>query len=153
MTIRRLIFVLFLYVLLAWIIAALLHPGDVPGLIQQGLLLTAIGLGVLLVLVLVERVTSWWRASRAQKAASPVAASAASSEPLQEDDLEMIRLLREADQRLSQAPGREAANPSRVLGLPLYLVVGPERAGKTSVVHHCGVELPLLAGQVVGGDG
>ncbi|HEY6345544.1 MAG TPA: type VI secretion protein IcmF/TssM N-terminal domain-containing protein [Bryobacteraceae bacterium] len=150
MTIRRLIFVLFLYILLIWIIA-LRRATDTT---QFGLLWTAIGVAVLLAIVLLERVISWWWARRAPNAAPPAAAAqGAPAKVLHEDDVELLRLVREADQRLSGAPGRADAKPSRALDLPVYLVLGPERAGKTAILHHSGIEPALLAGQVTGGDG
>jgi len=151
MTIRRLVFILFLYIFLVWTVAALLHGGDAKQLIYFGLLWTAVGVGALLVIVVLERLVSWWWARRAEKAAPPTAQEA-SPKALHEDDAEFIRLLREADQRLGQAPpGRARAKTSRTL--PLYLILGPERAGKTAIVHNCGIEPALLAGQAVGGDG
>jgi type VI secretion system protein ImpL len=70
-----------------------------------------------------------------------------------EDDAALLSLIKEADQRLSQAPGEPGARPLQVLDLPLFLIVGPERAGKTSVVQNSGMEATLLAGQVASGGG
>lgn len=147
--IRRLLFILFLYILLVWIIAALLHSGDVPRMVNLGLLWTGIGVGVLLLWLILERVVRWWLARRAQRAATPRPPVAA--QQLHPDDAALIVLLREAEQRLAQAPVAPGARPPRLFELPLYLVLGPERAGKTSIIQNSGVDPALLAGQVVGG--
>ncbi len=149
MTIRRLLFILFLYVLLVWIIAAYLFFGDPGKLVKQGLLWTAIGIASLLLWLILERLIGWWRLRRSQKAAKPVSASAP---PLQthEDDAALLSLLREADQRLAEAPSAPGSTSTRALDLPLYLVVGPERVGKTAILQNSGIEPTLLAGQVLG---
>jgi type VI secretion system protein ImpL len=146
--IRRLLFILFLYVLLVWLVVFYLHSGDTKRLVDQGLLWTAGGVAALLLWLILERVVGWWRSRRAQVPSRPVA-QGASAKPLHDDDAALLNLLSEADQRLAQAPG---PRPSRALDLPLYLIVGPEGAGKTAVLHSCGIEPSLLAGQVVGGS-
>ncbi len=162
MTIRKLLLILFLYVLLVWILAAYLHSADVKELVNFGLLWTAIGVAVLLCGVLLERLYGWWHSRRAQPAqpAQPgtVSATSPASAPagpvvLTEDDNTLLGLIRDADQRLAQAPGRAAAGSASVLDLPLILAVGPERSGKTAVIHHSGLEPALLAGQAIGNDG
>jgi type VI secretion system protein ImpL len=149
MTIRRLLLILFLYILLVWILAAYLHSGDMKALTDLGLLWTAVGVAALLVGVLLERVISWWRGRQMQKTAKPT--QPAASKVLQEDDLALLSLIKEADQRLAQAPGGTGA--TGVLGLPLFLALGSERAGKTAVIHNSGMEPALLAGQVLGNAG
>jgi type VI secretion system protein ImpL len=150
--IRRLLFILFLYVLLVWLVVFYLYSSDTRRLMDQGLLWTAGGVAALLSWLILERVFGWWRVRRAQKFSRP-AARAASGEPMHEDDAALLSLLNEADQRLAQAPGESGARPARALDLPLYLMVGPEGGGKTAVFHNCGIEPSLLAGQVVGGGG
>jgi len=149
MTIRRLLFILFLYVLLVWIIAAYLYFGDPGTLIRQGLLWTAIGIAGLLLWLILERFIGWWRLRRSQKAVRPVSPTA-QPQQMHEDDAALVSLLREADQRLAEAPAAPGATPPRALDLPLYLVVGPERVGKTAVLQNSGIEPTLLAGQVMG---
>lgn len=148
--IRRLLFILFLYILLVWILAAYLYSGDVQKLVHDGLLWTAIGVAGLLLWLVLERVIGWWRVRRIQRAARPAPQTAAVQvRQMHEDDAALVSLLREADHRLAQAPGDAASRVARA-GLPLYLVIGPERAGKTTVVQNSGVDAALLAGQVVG---
>jgi len=148
--IRRLLFILFLYVLLVWLVVFYVYSSDTKRLVDQGLLWTAGGVAALLLWLILERVVGWWRVRRAQKFSGPLA-HAASAQPMHEDDAALLTLLNEADQRLAQAPGEPGARPARALDLPLYLIVGPEGAGKTAVLHNCGIEPSLLAGQVAGG--
>jgi type VI secretion system protein ImpL len=148
MTIRRLLFILFLYILLVWTIVAYLDFGDSRKLVSQGLLWTAVGIGVLLLWLILERVIGWLRTRQAQQAAKP-ASRAPQAVQMHEDDIALVSLLKEADQRLAQAPSAPGTRPSRALELPLYLIVGPERVGKTAVVQNSGIEPALLAGQVL----
>ena len=162
MTIRKLLLILFLYILLVWIIAAYLFaysgPGEPGALTRFGLLWTAIGVGALLFFVLVERLFSWWRARRekaaatpAPAAAGPAAGPASGPKVMTEDEATLLSLMREADQRLAQAPG--ISGIGSVLELPLFLAVGLEHSGKTALIHYSGVEPSLLAGQVLGATG
>ena len=145
--IRRLLFILFLYILLVWLIVLYLFLGDTGKILNRGLLWTVIGVAGLLVWLIVERVLDWYRTRRAKTPASapkPVAAK-----HVHEDDAELLALLREADRRLAEAPSQAGAKPARVLDLPLYLIVGPEGGGKTAITRHGGGEPTLLAGQAV----
>lgn len=63
------------------------------------------------------------------------------------DDFEA--LVREANQRLATAPVAPGKIRPTVFDLPFYLVVGPERSGKTSAVTNSGLEPQLLAGEAV----
>jgi len=148
--IRRLLFILFLYTLLVWIIALYLYGGETRRLMDQGLLWTAGGVATLLLWLILERVLGWWRLRRAQRP-SPLGTKAEPAQLLHEDDATLLSLLREADQRLAQAPGTPGKKAARALDLPLYLIVGPEGVGKTAVLQNCGIEPSLLAGQVMAG--
>jgi len=150
MTIRRLLFVLLLYVLLVVIVTFLRNPEDWTQFIREALVWTAIGIGVLLLVVILERVIEWWRARRAERKAEPAGSPVKTA--VHEDDAALAGLLMEADERLAQAPVNPGSRSLRALSLPLHLIVGPERSGKTSAVQNCGVELSLLAGQVRGGE-
>jgi type VI secretion system protein ImpL len=145
--IRRLLFILFLYALLVWLLVFLNYSGDTKRATDQGLFWTACGVAALLLWLVLERVIGWWRVRRAQRPAV-TGARRAGPTPLHEDDIALLGLLREADQRLAQAPDAKA---TRALDLPLYLILGPEGTGKTSVLHNSGIEPTLLAGQVGGG--
>ena len=147
--IRRLLFILFLYILLVWLIVFYFYHSDTSEMLDKGLLWTAGGVAALLVWLVVEWVLGWWRVRRAQRPATPVARTAAPA-PTHEDDTTLLNLLREADQRLAQAPDAPAA---KALDLPLYLILGPESVGKTAVVSNGGIEPTLLAGQAAGGAG
>src|SRR5258708_32858642 len=67
--IRRLLFILFLYILLVWLIAVYLYSSDSRRLVDEGLLWTAIGVGALLLWLILERVIGWWRMRRAPETA------------------------------------------------------------------------------------
>ena len=150
--IRRLLVILFLYILLVWIVVTLLFSSETHKLWTQGLWWTAAGVAALLLGLILERVITSVRARRAEKAAAPAAPmTAEQSARMHEDDAALIGLLNEADQRLAQAPREADAKPLRVIDLPLYLIVGPERAGKSTIVQNSGIEPSLLAGQVLGG--
>ena len=150
MNIRKLLFVLLLYIVLVGIITYLRFPEDLKQFIPAVLFWIAIGIAVLLLVVIIERLIEWWRARRAEQNAEP--ASSAAKTSVHEDDAALAALLMEADERLAQAPVSPGSRSLRALELPLRLIVGPERSGKTSVVHNCGVEMSLLAGQVLGGE-
>jgi type VI secretion system protein ImpL len=148
--IRRLLFILFLYILLVWLIAFYFYYStDTLKMVDQGLLWTAGGVAALLLWLVAEWAIGFSRVRRAQRPASPVARTAPVA-PTHEDDAALLSLIREADQRLSKAPDAGAV---RALDLPLYLILGPEGAGKTAVLQNSGVEPTLLAGQVTGGAG
>src|SRR5437762_5249677 len=101
--IRRLLFILFLYILLVWLIVFYFYHTDTTEMVDKGLLWTAGGVAALLVWLVLEWALGWWRVRRAQRPATPVARTAAPA-PTHEDDAVLLNLLREADQRLAQAP-------------------------------------------------
>lgn len=145
MSIKSLLFVLFLCLCLVWVGAALLHPG--PEFQRFGLLWTAYLLIASLSLIIGVRLFGWWRLWRSRAAARP----AAPSKPLpvvHEDDAALAALLAEANAALARAPGYAGVGGEAPLSrLPIYLLIGPEGAGKTSTFLHSGVEPQALAGQ------
>jgi type VI secretion system protein ImpL len=149
MTIRKLLFVLLLYSLLAGIVAYFRNPDDLKLIFNTWLFLTAVGIAGLLLVVVLQSGIEWWARRRAARSAQPAAEVKAS---VHEDDAALAGLLREADDQLAQAPVSPGERSMRASGLPLHLIVGPERSGKTAAVHNCGVELRPLAGQVAGGE-
>jgi type VI secretion system protein ImpL len=92
----------------------------------------------------------WWRKARSRKKPAPAAdpggvaapPAAAQASKLVDD------LFREANNRLKLAPKMKGAS---VASLPAFLIVGPQGAGKTSVMAHSGLDPELLAGQVYQG--
>jgi len=151
MTIRRLLFVLFLYLLLVWLMVGLRHSGDTKALIDAGLRWSAVGVGILLACVIFEKVFEIWRDRKSLPKPQnvPVSANAGS----QEDDRAFASLIREADQRMTTAAGPSATRQNHGNNLPVFLVVGPERVGKTAIIQNCAPEALLLAGQAVAADG
>ena len=146
MTIKSLLFCLFLYVCLVWVGAAYLNTG--PRHPHYGLLWTAIGLIAVLAFIIGARLLGWWRLRRASAVAK---AGARSLSPLLRsipDDEAMRALIAEANAALAKAPSlagrREAASLST---MPLYLLIGPEGSGKTSTFLNSSTEPQLLAGQ------
>jgi type VI secretion system protein ImpL len=144
-TIKSLLFCLFLYVCLVWVGAAYLYTGpDIP---HYGLLWTAIGLIAVLAFIILARVYSWWRSWQVRRPARPAAPATpvAAAHP---GDEAMSALIAEANTVLAKAPsftGRPGVPP--IATLPLYLLVGPEGSGKTSTFLNSGLEPQLLAGQ------
>jgi type VI secretion system protein ImpL len=149
-TIKSLLFCLFLYVCLAWVGAAYLYSGSPADIRHYGLLWTAIGLIALLLLIVGSRLLSWFRIMRAKAAARPPA-PARPAAPVNPEDDALIGLLGEANAALAKSPeyvGKRGAFP--LATLPWYLLVGPEGTGKTSTLVNSGLEPILLAGQVTG---
>src|SRR5580765_7686214 len=91
--IRRLLFILFLYILLVWLIVFYFYHSDTSEMLDKGLIWTAGGVAALLVWLVVEWVLGWWRVRRAQRPATPVARTAAPA-PTHEDDTALLNLLR-----------------------------------------------------------
>jgi type VI secretion system protein ImpL len=129
---------------------ALAAPANFPLIV---FVLSALGLTVLVVYLLISRLTA-----RPAPAAPPPQASqtppaehaAAAPRPGADPELDaVVALLNEANNRLAQSPTL-ASRRSRtsVYGLPLYLLGGPEGAGKTTTFLKAGLEPELLAGQV-----
>src|SRR5581483_9699991 len=114
--------------------------------------LSALGLTVLIVYALISRLTAASKpAPAAQNAAGePQPAPAAAPRGGADPELEGISaLLNEANKRLAQSPTLASRRVrSTVFNLPLYLLGGPEGAGKTTTFLQAGLEPELLAGQV-----
>src|SRR5690348_7452863 len=101
--IRRALFILFLYAVLVWIIAAIWYSGDLGMLIHQALIWTAVGVASLMLWLILEWAIGSFRVRRAQRAAKPTKQDTA-PKPRNEDDAALASLLREADERLAQVP-------------------------------------------------
>jgi len=148
MTIKSLLFLLFLYICLVWVGAVYLHAG--PTFQEFGLRWTAIGLIAVLVWIVGSHLFGWWRRWRTR----PTRAKTADKpEPVvHEDDAAMAALIAEANATLARAPAyADKRIPAPLYSLPLYLLIGPEGSGKTSTFINSGVEPQLLAGQVTSG--
>jgi len=144
-TIKTLLFSLFLYVCLVWVGAVYWQAGA-----EFGLRWTAIGLIAVLAFIIAARLFGWWRLWRAKAAARPIA-PAKSAPPIHEDDAALAALIAEANATLAKAPAYAGKRESTPLsGMPLYLLIGPEASGKTSTFLNSGLEPQLLAGQVAG---
>jgi len=146
MSIRGLLFLLFLYILLVWLVVFYVFSGaGLDEIVRRGVFWSAIGIGALMVWLIGERVFAWWR-SRATRPAKPAVRVSAVS-PVHEDDLAFARLIAEADASLSQATG---IGRRTVRDFPLCLLIGAEGAGKTCLIRQSGIDSRLLAGQVAG---
>ena len=149
MTIKSLLFCLFLYVCLVWVAVAYLGHGIVDqDVVRRGLFWTGVGLIALLAWIVGARLFGWWRLSRAKAAARPAPANKPAAPPSHPDDEAMRTLIAEAEAALAKAPspsgGRAAVSLS---AMPLYLLIGPEGSGKTSTFLNAAIEPQLLAGQ------
>src|SRR5215467_11185238 len=144
MTIKSLLFLLFLYICLVWVGAVYLQSG--PAIQEFGLRWTAIGLIAVFVWIVGTHLFSWWRRWRATPARPKPAAK---PEPIvHEDDAALAALIAEANATLAKAPAYAARRmPAPLYRLPWYLLIGPEGSGKTSTFLNSGVEPQLLAGQ------
>ena len=144
MTIKSLLFLLFLYICLVWVGAAYLHSG--PAFEEFGLRWTAIGLIAVFAWIAGTHLFSWWRRWRARP---PRPKSAAKPElVVHEDDAALAALIAEANATLAKAPAYAARRtPAPLYRLPWYLLIGPEGSGKTSTFLNSGLEPQLLAGQ------
>jgi type VI secretion system protein ImpL len=149
MSIRGLVFLLILYTALAWVVVALLYQQDgVPVILHMGLLWTAAGLAAVLIWLLVQQILGWWRLHRARAKSRPVQAAAGPAPArVHEDDAAFAALIVEADTKLMNAP---EGSRRALREYPIYLIIGPDGSGKTSLLHNAGVDARLLAGQVIG---
>ena len=149
MSIKSLLFVLFLYVCLVWVAVAHFYSG--VQLREAGLLWTGAGLLAALLFMIGAPLTVWLKARRAKAATAPSAARRP-AEPVHEDDVTLAAILAEANATLAKAPayaGHRGAAP--IAALPMYLLVGPEGSGKTTTFLNSGLEPEALAGQANGG--
>jgi type VI secretion system protein ImpL len=152
MTKRRLLLLLVIflvYAILVWLLAFLAFPDSA---LLVGLILTVCGLTVLLVYILIARLTSKLSSAPAPAATSPEAPPPAASRAagVRDDDVESISsLMAEANDRLIKSP-RLASSKVRpsVTGLPLYLLLGAEGSGKSSLFLASELDPELLAGEV-----
>jgi type VI secretion system protein ImpL len=143
MSIKSLLLFLFLYVCLVWVGAALLHEG--PEIRRFGLFWTAAGLIVVLSWIIISWAWGWFRVAKARSAAKPKSApKPAPVAALHEDDATLLALIEEAKISLGRSANASAA---RFSDLPLYLLVGPEGAGKTSTFVNSTLEPASLSGQ------
>jgi type VI secretion system protein ImpL len=149
MSTKGVVLVLFLYTAFVWVGTAYLRPGE---LVKQGLLLTAVGLGVTLAAALLSWIYGWWRVHRIKSAARPASTVAAPGLALEHpDNIALRELLREARARLLESPSFTGKTDADVfVGLPLYFIVGPEGSGKTQSFFNCGLDPQLLATQDAG---
>jgi type VI secretion system protein ImpL len=149
MSIKSLLLFLFLYVCLVWVGAALLHEG--PDIRTFGLRWTAAGLIVVLAWIIISWAWGWFRVAKARSAAKPKSAAkpAPAAVALHEDDATLLALVEEAKISLARSANAPAQNV-RFSDLPLYLLVGPEGAGKTSTFINSTLEPASLSGQPSG---
>ncbi len=146
--IRSLLFLLFLYTLLVWVISFYLGGEE---FVKRGLFWTAVGIAGLIAWLILERMWSWWRIRSAQNSTRPVPTTSVPLKTQHPDDSALESLLAEAEHRLAES-ATFRGNNTRILDLPMYLLLGAEGAGKTSVLEASGMEPVLLAGQIAGGS-
>ncbi len=148
MTARGTLPILFLYLALVWVGSAYFSPEN---FVRNALFLTTIGIALLLLLAICSWIYGMWQVIAARNAVrrqKPVAVRPAAP-VANEDDVALKALLREAAVRLSTSPKFTGRGADELLfsGMPLFLVVGSEGGGKTSVVVNSSMDAELLAGQ------
>lgn len=145
MTIKSILFILFLCLCLIWAVAVYQYVG--PEVFNHGLLWTILLLSAVLILMIGSRLWGWWRLWRVKGAQHPVI-SAQPAPAVHEDDAALAALIGEANAALAKAPGYKASTGKSPLShFPLYLLVGPAGSGKTATFLNSGVEPQMLAGQ------
>jgi type VI secretion system protein ImpL len=152
MSFRSLLGILVFYILLVWGWAAL-DPG--PSMARRGLQWTVFGLATVLALLILGQLVAWlrlWRSRRAVR--QPVAAPQAKTAPVHPDDAALAALWNEAAAVLAASPVYGSTGQRLSLAqLPMYLLIGPQAAGKTTAMSNSGTGPQLLAGQANGADG
>jgi len=144
-SIKTLLFVLFLYVCLVWVGAH--YCTLAPSCLEFGFRWTALGLIAVLAFVIGARILGWWRLWRAKSAIRP-AAAAKPTPMVHEDDAALAALITEANAGLAAAPGyAERRGRAPLSGMPLYLLIGPEASGKTSTLLNSGWSRSCLLGK------
>ena len=148
MTIKSLLLILFLCVCLIWVGAASLHPG--AEFLLFGFRWTAVILIAALAFVVGSHLFGWLRLRKAKAATRP-AVPAKAAPIVHEDDVALAGLIAEANTALAKSASYAGAKGRPPLsGLPIYLLVGPLGAGKTSTFLNSGIEPQLLAGDTNG---
>jgi type VI secretion system protein ImpL len=109
---------------------------------------------LILILVIVIAVVAiglflWWRAKQKAKADNKAPEPAGDQSDAQALPGQIRSLFKTAQQILKTSPKMKGVHIS---SLPAFLVIGPSRAGRTSVVERSGLERKLLAGQVYMGS-
>jgi len=150
MTVKGLLFSLCVYLSLVWVIALYQHMHSGRDLLEFGLWWTAVGLGLLFVLVIAWRLFAWYRLSQAKAASRPVPVLKPKL-AIPEDDALLTALIAEANATLAKAPAYAGTQEEEPLfSFPLYLLIGPEGSGKTSTFLNSDLDPHLLAGQAFG---
>src|SRR5579863_381902 len=146
-----LILLFLVYELLVWLGVKMLASDE--NFLMLGAVLTALGLTVLIVYILVSRLTRKLAGAPAAapvpgEAPQPAAQAVSASGPDPEIDA-ISGLIAEANKRLAQSPTLASRRiRTSVTGLPMYILAGAEGSGKTTTFLGAGLEPELLAGQV-----
>lgn len=147
MSLRRIVGLMLLFLFFEAIVVVatkFLLPG--ANLVLACIAMTGLAIATWIVFFILARLI----ASRTQKpAAQPkVFVPAPSKVPADSFSQEFSALLAEADRRLTALLGSGTKrNRSTVTSLPLYLILGGEGAGKTSILVNSGLDPRLLAGE------
>jgi type VI secretion system protein ImpL len=147
-SIKILLFILFLYVSLVWVAAVGLHSG--PEIQTFGLFWTAVGIAAILAFVLLSRIYSVWKIYRARPRKQKIAAKPLQQKVVHPEDAALQALLAQANATLARIPVPAGATRQAKIDirlLPLYFLAGPEGSGKTSTFANSGLEATLLAGR------
>ncbi len=148
MMIRGLLFLLFLYTLLVWIVAGYLGG---PEMIQRGLFWT--GVGVAGPVVVADSGTHFRLVARSPRTDCQHTRSGRGTgggKSAAPDDAALRQIVQDANLQLEKAEAYRGTRTT-IFDLPMYLVLGTEGTGKTSVMLNSGMEAHLLAGQASAG--
>jgi len=134
------------YALLVWLLAYVFFPDSA---VVVGLILTVCGLTLLFVYILISRLTSRLAGQGAPQSSPESSPPQTSARPLRDEDAEPIgSLIAEANDHLGKSPtlAHIKVKPS-LTGFPLYLLLGAEGSGKTSLFVASELLPELLAGE------
>ncbi len=143
-----LILLFLVYEILVWLGARILASD--ANFLVLGVVLTALGVTVAIVYILVSRLTRRLGGAAPAPAGAPPPSSAAVTASGPDPELDAIAgLISEANTRLAQSPTLASRRiRTSVTGLPMYILAGAEGSGKTTTFLGAGLEPELLAGQV-----
>jgi len=157
-SVKGILLILFLYLALvltavtSWHFSSTPAGGslDIGGIAQDSLRYAAYGIGTLLALIIGSWGFAQLKSLRSRSPTPKAQPVPAKTQPKLSEDVRGLQdLLQEAAKRLKSSRKFSPGSDENLVfsGMPVYLIVGPEGVGKTSIVINSGLEPELLAGQ------